>query len=125
MNILLDMNASPEWAEPFQNAGFGCQHWSKIGDPKAADDFIFQWAAQNAFVIYTHDLDFGAILAATNARFPSVIQIRSQKFFPDDPESVLRIIHFLLEFEAILATGALVSIDEVSARVRILPIHSI
>lgn len=125
MKILLDMNASPEWAEPIQQAGFDCFHWSEIGDPTAADEFIFQWAAQNEFVIYTHDLDFGAILAATNARFPSVIQIRTQNLFPDDAESVARIINYLHEFLKLLAAGALVSIDEANARIRILPIRPI
>lgn len=124
MKILLDMNASPEWAEPIQEAGFAGFHWSEIGDPKAADAFIFQWAAQNAFVIYTHDLDFGAILAATNARFPSVIQIRTQNLFPDDAESVRRITNYLHQYLDFLTAGALVSIDEATARIRVLPIRS-
>lgn len=124
MKILLDMNASPEWETEFQKAGFECFHWSKIGDPKTADVHIFQWAAQNGFVIYTHDLDFGAILAATNAQFPSVIQIRTQNLFPDDPISVERIVGYLTEYSKILAAGALVTIDETNARIRILPIRS-
>ena len=124
MNILLDMNASPEWVEPFQKAGFGCLHWSKVGDPKADDEIIFQWAAHNGYVIYTHDLDFGAILAATNAQFPSVIQIRTQKFFPDDPASVAKITKYLRDFSQLLSSGALVTIDEANARVRVLTIRS-
>ena len=123
MNILLDMNASPEWVEPIQKAGFVCLHWSQTGDPKAGDEIIFQWAAQNGYVIYTHDLDFGAILAATNAQFPSVIQIRTQNLFPDDPDSIARITKYLHEFLELLSSGALVTIDEASARVRILPIR--
>ncbi len=123
MKILLDMNASPEWVEPFKKAGFTCLHWRDNGDPKADDEVIFQWAAQNDFVIYTHDLDFGAILAATNARFPSVIQIRTQNLLPDDLLSVARITGYLLEFSEALNNGALVTIDEASARVRVLPIR--
>ena len=124
MNILLDMNASPEWVEPIQKAGFVCLHWSNIGDPKADDEVIFQWALQNGYVIYTHDLDFGAILAATNARFPSVFQIRTQNLFPDDPDSIARITKYLREFSELLSSGALITIDASNARVRILPIRT-
>lgn len=81
MKILLGMNASPEWVGPFQKAGFDCIHWAMVGDPKAADEFIFQWAAQNGYLVYTHDLDFGAILAASNAQFPSVVQYSYTKPF--------------------------------------------
>ena len=124
MKILLDMNASPEWEAPFQKAGFECAHWSKIGDPKSPDVLIFQWSAQNGFVIYTNDLDFGAILAATNAKFPSVIQIRTQNLFPDEASSVERVVGYLHEYSKVLAAGALITIDESSARIRILPIRS-
>jgi len=123
MNILLDMNAAPEWVESFQKLGHTCIHWSSIGDPRAEDEVIFQWAAQNGFVIYTHDLDFGAILAATNAQFPSVIQIRTQHLFSDDPQAVARIASYLHDFSAVLMEGALITIDEVTARVRILPMR--
>ncbi|MFN4256959.1 MAG: DUF5615 family PIN-like protein [Saprospiraceae bacterium] len=124
MKILLDMNASPEWVYPLRDAGHECFHWSAIGDPKADDKAIFHWAAQNGFVVYTHDLDFGAILAATNAQFPSVVQIRTQKIFPDDPDCVARILSYLQEFSETLAEGALVTVDELSARVRVLPIRN-
>lgn len=109
MNILLDMNASPEWVEPLQKLGYNCSHWLNIGDPKAPDEVIFQWAAQHNHVIYTHDLDFGAILAATNAQFPSVLQIRTQNLLPDSPEAVARIDSYLRDFAEMLTTGALVT----------------
>lgn len=123
MNILLDMNASPEWVEPMRQMGHECLHWMSVGDPKASDEEIFQWAGQHNYVIYTHDLDFGSILAATNAQFPSVLQIRTQNLLPDSPDAVKRIARYLRDFTETMTNGALVTIDESNARVRILPIR--
>jgi len=40
------------------------------------------YAGDNGFVIFTHDLDFGALLASRKSRQPSVIQIRTQDTLP-------------------------------------------
>jgi predicted nuclease of predicted toxin-antitoxin system len=42
------------------------------------DKFRMKWANDNGYVVFTHDLDFGALLATTHAQGPSVIQIRTQ-----------------------------------------------
>ena len=41
------------------------------------------FAAANDFVVLTHDLDFGSILAATQGKKPSVVQIRAEDVSPD------------------------------------------
>lgn len=38
------------------------------------------WALTNDYIVFTHDLDFGTLLAITQADAPSVIQVRSQIF---------------------------------------------
>ncbi len=43
----------------------------------AADIEIMTYAAKYDYVVLTHDLDFSAILAATQGAKPSVVQIRS------------------------------------------------
>jgi hypothetical protein len=69
-----------------------------------------------------HDLDFGAILAATKADSPSVLQLRTQDIFPRRiGESV---VSAFKQFEDLLSQGALVSIDQKRARARILPFSS-
>jgi predicted nuclease of predicted toxin-antitoxin system len=40
------------------------------------------WAKQNGHIIFTHDLDFGTMLALTQAEGPSVIQVRTQDVTP-------------------------------------------
>ena len=36
------------------------------------------WAGEHGSVVFTHDLDFGSLLALTQAVGPSVIQVRTQ-----------------------------------------------
>lgn len=68
-----------------------------------------RWAAARDFVVVTNDLDFSTILAATQRRKPSVIQIRADILIPaaiGDP--VLRAI---AQTRQELGVGALVLID--------------
>lgn len=123
MHILFDMNMSPEWVKALNVHGFTCVHWSAVGPVTATDAVIFKWAAEHKYIVFTHDLDFGAILAATNARFPSVIQLRSQYFFPDDSQHTLLIIYYIRQYEVLLSNGALLTIDESSSKVRVLPLN--
>ncbi|MFM6255795.1 MAG: DUF5615 family PIN-like protein, partial [Dolichospermum sp.] len=46
---------------------------------------------------FTHDLDFGSLLAATGANTPSVIQIRTQDILPSSIEDI--VISALKQFE--------------------------
>ena len=77
------------------------------------------WARENGFIVFTHDLDFGVLLALTQAESPSVIQVRTQDIFPE----VLgdRLVKVLQEHQSVLEEGALLTVDEGKSRVRILP----
>lgn len=79
------------------------------------------WAKQNGFVVFTHDLDFGAILAATQADSPSVFQVRTQDVAPESIGPL--VIAALAQFEEMLSKGALVTVDRNKARVRTLPLR--
>jgi predicted nuclease of predicted toxin-antitoxin system len=72
--------------------------------------------------IFTHDLDFGALLAAAKGEGPSVIQMRTQDTFPESCAEM--IIKALRQFKDELEKGALLSVDRHKARVRILPLKS-
>jgi predicted nuclease of predicted toxin-antitoxin system len=82
MKLLIDMNLSPEWVPVSREEGWDAIHWSSIGDPGAPDREIMTWARANGHIGFIHDLDFGAILAATKAESPSVFQIRSRTSIP-------------------------------------------
>lgn len=83
LRLLVDMNLSPSWIEVLNNAGFVAMHWSQVGSPHAPDRELFSWASEHGYTVFTHDLDFGALLAATNAESPSVFQIRTDDVSPD------------------------------------------
>ena len=70
----------------------------------------------------THDLDFGAILAATNGDKPSVVQIRSENVSPDviGPQ----IVHGVRQMATELEEGALLTVDLTRMRLRLLPLPS-
>jgi predicted nuclease of predicted toxin-antitoxin system len=120
VKVLLDMNLSPLWVQFLTDEGMECAHWSKIGDPRATDAQIMKWARDNQFVLFTNDMDFGALLAATHAKGPSVLQARVKDTMPD---SIGRdVVRVLLLRQRALERGALVTIDPARARVRVLPI---
>lgn len=83
MKLLIDMNLSPRWARYFADAGIEAVHWSTLGAANAPDVETMSFARINDYVVLTHDLDFGAILAATQGLKPSVVQIRAEDVSPD------------------------------------------
>lgn len=121
MKIVVDMNLSPEWVSVLEAADYEAVHWSTVGDPQASDKIIMAWALSNDCIVFTHDLDFGTLLAISQADPPSVIQVRTQDVLPSKLSSL--ILDALRQFEKELKIGALVTIDEDKAKARILPIN--
>jgi len=122
MKVLVDMNLSPRWVERLSANWFAAAHWSTLGAANAADAEIMRFAAAHDYVVLTHDLDFGAILAATHGSKPSTVQVRADDVSPDaigEP-----IMEALRQLAAELAEGALVTVDPSRTRVRILPLHA-
>ncbi len=81
---------------------------------------LFQYAQRHDFIIFTHDLDFGIILALTHGKGPSVVQIRTRNIAPDNSGDL--ICSILSTYKRELEKGALITIDSHKARVRVLPI---
>ena len=117
MKILIDMNLPPTWVPVIEQAGHTAVHWSTIGSSNAPDRELLAWAKAKGYVLFTHDLDFGAILAATDTEAPSVIQIRTQDVTPKD-----LLLNVIRNFTQDLLQGALISVDEERSRVRLLPL---
>ena len=121
MKIVVDMNLSPRWVACLQAAGHDAVHWSDVGAPTARDEEIMAWAIAAEAVVVTHDLDFSAILAFTNHSKPSVVQIRAADLNPDRIGAhVVAAIH---QTQTELQAGAIVSVDPVHARLRLLPLQ--
>lgn len=115
------MNLSPLWIAAFKGRGFEATHWNEVGDPGAPDHEIMEWARDERCVIFTHDLDFSRLLALTQARGPSVVQLRSQSVLPSSAGPL--VFAALNQHAELLERGALVVIDAATSRARILPIR--
>ncbi len=120
MKFLVDMNLSPKWCPVLHAEGWDTVHWSAVGSGSAPDHEVMQWAIRDERVVLTHALDFGAILAATQAKGPSVVQVRTQDVRPKSLAP--RLIPWLRQYASELEAGAIVVIDEARSRVRLLPL---
>ena len=120
VQLVIDMNLSIEWVTELAPHGWSAVHWSTIGDPRAVDSVIMAWALANGHVVFTHDLDFGTMLALTHATGPSVLQVRGQNVLPEDLGPM--VFAALRQHDAALTAGALVVVDEKKSRVRVLPL---
>lgn len=114
------MNLTPTWVEYLATRHIQGAHWSQVGDPKALDPEIMRFEKDNRMIVFTHDLDFGNILAVTNARGPSVIQARVE----DPVPAVIGedVVSAIIDYADYLERGALITLDPEKLRVRILPI---
>lgn len=121
MRILVDMNLSPRWIGVLQQSGFEATHWSSVGPATASDAQIMSFAAAHDQIVLTHDLDFSAILAATQRNKPSVVQVRSDDLNPDRIGS--QIIAVIRQVAQELSEGALVTFDGSRMRLRVLPLR--
>jgi predicted nuclease of predicted toxin-antitoxin system len=120
MKLLVDMNLSPLWIGFLEQHGFEAVHRSSLGAANAADTEIMERARNGEFVVFTHDLDFGRLLALGRRGGPSVVQIRAQDVLPAAIGDI--VVHALHAAQSHLDAGALVTIDPRHHRVRLLPI---
>ena len=119
--LLVGRNLSPTWVRFLEENGFEAVHWSTIGEPTATDAVVMAWARDGGFVVIIHDLDFSAILATTAAVGPRVVRVRTQHVLPDAVGS--DVVRVLRDHLTALDQSAIVSIDELASRVRVLPIR--
>jgi len=122
MKVLIDMNLSVRWVDILAGAGIEAAHWSTVGASNAPDSVIMAYARVNDCVVLTHDLDFGAILAATHGEKPSVVQIRAEDISPDAIGK--QIVMALQQMASDLEKGVLLTVAPNRTRLRLLPLLS-
>jgi predicted nuclease of predicted toxin-antitoxin system len=118
------MNLSPVWVDILEAEGWETAHWHEVGEPNAPDApdaEIMVWARDHGYCVVPNDLDFSAILAATRAEGPSVVQIRAQDLAPTTLARTL--VPVLRQHAADLASGAILTLDARGSRVRTLPLR--
>ena len=122
MKIVIDMNLGKDWVECLAAGGQTAMHWSAIGAPDAEDSDIMEWASANGCAVLTADLDFGTMLAASNAEWPSVVQLRVPNTLPSYSGSL--VLKALEQSHHDIEAGALVTIHADRFRIRPLPLVS-
>ena len=68
MKFLIDMNLSPRWVEVFMVAGLEATHWSAIGDPRATDRSIMEWARREGGRVLVGVTDAALVQGGTAAK---------------------------------------------------------
>lgn len=117
------MNLSPLWVGFLLDHGVEAVHWSAIGSARAPDTALLDWASENGHLVLTHDLDFSALIALAGLSGPSVVHVRSQRLLPAQIGTT--VVDVLRVHQGTLASGAIITIDDAAARVRILPVRRI
>jgi predicted nuclease of predicted toxin-antitoxin system len=111
---------SPRWVSFLAASQIESVHWSFVGAATAPDSEIMAYARAHGYVVLTHDLDFSAILAATQGTKTSVVQIRSESLNPDIIGA--HVLSAVRQLGGQLQSGALVSVEPDRTKMRLLPL---
>jgi predicted nuclease of predicted toxin-antitoxin system len=122
MKFIADMGISPKSVVFLKDFGFEAFHLNDLGLRKLPDSEILAKARKENFIVLTHDLDFGDLLAASGDKLPSVITFRLRNMKAENVNSYLRTILSLYRTD--LERGLIISVSERSIRVRELPISN-
>lgn len=121
MKFLIDQNRSPELASLLRESGHDAVHTLELGMERAEDGELLELAADQGRVVVSGDTDFGALLALTRSRSPSVILFRARNM-PRAVEQAGVILDHLDEVAEDLEQGAVLVVTDARIRVRRLPL---
>jgi predicted nuclease of predicted toxin-antitoxin system len=120
LDFLVDMNLSPLTVRQLRERGWKIKRVSEVMDARTDDIDILNYARDHNQVVITNDLDFSELLAIYGFESPSVINLRLENMSPDNVTQ--RVIDIVSQLEDELRLGIVVSVDDISARFRNLPI---
>ena len=121
MKFLVDENLSEHVAEVLVENGHDAIHVRDIGLGRADDPVVMERAEAEGRVVVSADTDFGAILARSGKRAPSVILLRTVGQRRAWSQAAL-ILANLPQVADDLEAGALVVIEDGRVRSRRLPL---
>ena len=121
MKFLADMGISPRCVDFLRERGYQATHLYQIGLERMSDADILEKARREGFVVLTHDLDFGELIAISGAKLPSVVTFRLRNMRPTNINRYLQ--NLVSNHQDTLEEGAVFSVTENHIRVRRLPIR--
>jgi predicted nuclease of predicted toxin-antitoxin system len=119
MRFLADMGISPRTVEWLRQQGYDSVHLVEEGLNVLSDEDIIHKARTENRIVLTVDLDFGYLLAISQANLPSVVIFRLGNASRSVVQS--RLVEVLNLCSEDLLSGALISVSEKTIRVRQLP----
>jgi predicted nuclease of predicted toxin-antitoxin system len=120
MKFLTDMGISLRTVDFLRDLGHDATHLHEEGLDRIPDSDILAKAQREECVLLTHDLDFGELVAISEARLPSVVTFRLRNMRPSNVNRHLQAI--IEQHREALASGAIITVTEGRIRVRQLPI---
>jgi predicted nuclease of predicted toxin-antitoxin system len=120
VKFLADMGISPKTVSFLQGLGYPAFHLHQEGLDKLSDPEILQLARRDGCILLTHDLDFGDLLAASEAALPSVIIFRLRNMRPEQVNHYLKAI--VTKHSRDLEQGVIITVSEGGRRIRELPL---
>lgn len=120
LKFLADIGISPKAVAFLRSEGYDALHLIEEQLERLSDGEIIEKAKSEGWVILTHDLDFGDLMAASGDSLPSVVIFRLSDMRPANVTLHLRLV--LAHYENLLRNGAILSITQGRVRVRRLPV---
>ncbi len=120
MKFLADMGIAQSTVHWLLENGYNAIHLREENFHRATDTEILNKAKNEGRIVLTCDLDFGNLMAASSRFSPSVIIFRLENEKPDNINRRLK--QVLNESANALEKGAIISVEEIRHRVRLLPI---
>jgi predicted nuclease of predicted toxin-antitoxin system len=120
IRFLLDQGLPRTTVARLADHGITAVHVGELGMATATDQEIIDEAVKRDAVVVTLDSDIHSILAAADARHPSVIRIRIEGLKGDAVTDVLQ--QVVASAESDLESGAAVSVTDRGIRIHHLPL---
>ena len=122
MRFLADMGISQTTVKWLRSEVHDAIHLRDEKLQTLEDSLIIIKARSEERIILTFDLDFAALMAVSNEKFPSIVilRLKNQKY----SNQISKIKSVLDESSLSLMNGAIISVDESSFRVKHLPIRN-
>lgn len=122
VRFLADMGISPAVADSLRQRGHDALHVRDLNMQRSEDEEILALADAQYRIVLTHDLDFGRLLALSDATGPSIVTFRLSNM---QAGSVLAaLLDVIDQLGPRMERGAAVTVDDRATRWRRLPLRN-